>query len=98
MAVFVDVHHGFVGVTGVQLCEAMERDLAIQDGEGVRFAHWWLDGERGTLFCLSTAPSRECLLRVHERAGHPPSDVYEICVELDAAAYAGGPAVARSGG
>ena len=83
MAMFVDVHHGFLGVTRVQLCEAMERDLAVQESEGVQFVRWWLDPERGALFCLSTAPSRECLLRVHERAGHPPAHVYEIAVELD---------------
>lgn len=84
MAMFVDVHHGFFGVTAVQLREVQERDLAIQDSEGVQFLHSWLDPERGTLFCLATAPSRECVLRVHERAGHPPTEVYEIHVELSA--------------
>ena len=84
MAVFVDVHHGFVGVTEVQLREAHERDLAIEATEGVRFLRHWLDPERGALFCLSTAPSREFVLRVHERAGKPPAEVYEIGVELDA--------------
>jgi hypothetical protein len=85
MAMFVDVHHGFFGVTEVQLREVRERDLAIEDSEGVHFVRHWLDPERGVLFCLCTAPSRECVLRVHERAGHPPAEVYEISVELGAA-------------
>lgn len=41
-----------------------------------------LDPAEGRLFCLSTAPSKDSLLRVHERAGHPPSEVYDISMEV----------------
>ena len=82
MARFMDVHSGFVGVTAQQLKEAHERDLAIEQDEGVHFERAWLDSERGKVFCVSTGPTREAVMRVHERAGHPTSEVYELQVEV----------------
>jgi hypothetical protein len=34
------------------------------------------------LFCLSTGPSKESVLRIHERAGHPTTEIYEVLVEV----------------
>jgi len=82
MAQFMDVHSGFVGVTGAQLREAHERDLAIEKDEGVHFERAWLDPESGKVFCLSTGPSREAVMRIHERAGHPTAEVYAVPVEV----------------
>lgn len=82
MATFMDVHSGFVGVTEDQLREAHERDLAIEHDEGVHFERAWLDPELGKVFCLSTGPSKESVMRVHERAGHPTSEVYELAVDI----------------
>ena len=82
MAKFMDVHSGFVGVTAQQLKEAHERDLAIESDEGVHFERAWLDPERGKVFCLATGPTREAVMRVHERAGHPTAEVYEVQVEV----------------
>lgn len=82
MAKFMDVHSGFVGVTAQQLREAHERDLAIEKDEGVHFERAWLDPELGKVFCLATAPTREAVMRIHERAGHPTAEVYELSVEV----------------
>lgn len=82
MATFMDVHSGFVGVTARQLQEAHERDLAIQADEGMHFERAWLDPVSGKVFCLSNGPSREAVMRIHERAGHPTTEVYEIPVEV----------------
>jgi hypothetical protein len=82
MARFMDVHDGFVGVTEAQLQEAHERDLAIEAEEGVHFERAWLDPESGKVFCLSTGPSKEAVARIHERAGHPAHEIYEIPVEV----------------
>jgi hypothetical protein len=79
---FMDVHEGFVGVTAEQLKEAHEADLALEADEGVHFEQAWLDPESGKVFCLSTGPSREAVMRVHERAGHPTTEVYELTVEV----------------
>jgi hypothetical protein len=79
---FMDVHSGFIGVTAQQLREAHERDLAIEADEGVHFERAWLDPVRGKVFCLAIGPSREAVMRIHRRAGHPTPEVYELQVEL----------------
>jgi hypothetical protein len=82
MATFMDVHSGFFGVSAEQLQEAHERDLAIQGDEGVVFERAWLDPESGKAFCLATGPTRESVMRIHERAGHPTPEVYELLIEV----------------
>jgi hypothetical protein len=82
MAKFMDVHSGFFGVTLEQLAEAHGRDLAIEEDEGVHFASAWLDPEAGKVFCLATGPSKEAVLRIHSRAGHPTAEIYELPVEV----------------
>ncbi|MCU1557125.1 MAG: gualylate cyclase [Microbacteriaceae bacterium] len=82
MAQFMDVHDGFMGVTPDQLAEAHEADLAIEDEEGVHFERAWLDAESGKVFCLSHGPSKEAIMRVHEAAGHPTAEVYELTAEV----------------
>jgi hypothetical protein len=82
MAKFMDVHNGFFGVTAEQLAEAHQRDLDIENDEGVHYEHAWLDPEAGKVFCLASGPSREAVMRIHERAGHPTSEVYEVTVEV----------------
>jgi Protein of unknown function (DUF4242) len=82
MATFMDVHSGFFGVTRAQLAEAHERDLDIEADEDVHFERAWLDPVQGKAFCLATAPSREAIIRIHERAGHPTAEVYELRFEV----------------
>jgi hypothetical protein len=83
MAKFMDVHSGFVGVTADQLREAHKRDLAAEGTEGVHFERTWLDPESGKAFCLSSGPSKEAVLRVHDKAGHPTAEIYELPVEVE---------------
>jgi hypothetical protein len=82
MAQFMDVHSGFVGVSAEQLKEAHDRDLAIEAEEGVHFERAWLDPAAGKVFCLASGPSKEAVMRIHERAGHPVTEIYEITVEV----------------
>ena len=82
MTMFMDVHNGFVGVTAQQFKEAHERDLAIEKDEDVHFERAWLDPELGKVFCLSSGPTKEAVMRIHERAGHPTAEVYELPVEV----------------
>ena len=79
---YMDVHEGFVGVTEQQFQEAHEADLAIQAEEGVSFDRAWLDPQTGRAFCLVTGPSREAVIRIHERAGHPAKELYELPIEV----------------
>jgi hypothetical protein len=82
MAKFMDVHSGFFGVSAEQLAEAHARDLAIQEEEGVVYERAWLDPDAGKVFCLATGPSKEAVMRVHDRAGHPTPEVYEVPIEV----------------
>jgi hypothetical protein len=79
---YMDVHSGFFNVTAEQLNEAHGRDLAIEGDEGVHFERAWLDPEAGKVFCLATGPSKEAVLRVHQRAGHPTEEIYELPIEV----------------
>jgi hypothetical protein len=78
MARFIDVHEGFVGATQEDLATVHDRDLENEGAEGVHFEHAWLDPESGKAFCLSTGPSKEAVMRVHEKSGIPTTEVYEI--------------------
>jgi len=82
MATFMDVHSGFFGVTAEQLAEAHARDLAIEKDEGVHFERAWLDPQAGKVFCLATGPTREAVMRIHQRAGHPTHEVYELPIQV----------------
>jgi hypothetical protein len=82
MARFLGVHDGFVGATEEQASLVHDAYLAIEDEEGVHFERAWLDPEAGKFFCLSTALSKEAVMRIHERTGHPTMEIYEIRVEI----------------
>ena len=82
MAKFMDVHDGFFGVSAEELRAAHDADLAIERDEDVHFERAWLDPKAGKVFCLATGPSKEAVMRIHERAGHPTPEVYELEVEV----------------
>jgi hypothetical protein len=81
MPEFMDVHRGMVDITPEALNEAHQADLDIQADEDVDFKHAWADPKSGLVFCLSQAPSAEAVKRIHERAGHPTDEVYEVPVQ-----------------
>ena len=78
MPEFMDVHDGFFGVTQEQVDGAHRKDLEIEASEGVHFKSWWADPATGKVFCLADGPSKEAVLRVHEKAGHPATEIYEV--------------------
>jgi hypothetical protein len=81
MPEFMDVHRSMKGVTPEALREAHNADLAIQDDEKMNFKHAWADPVSGMVFCLSEGPSADAVRKIHERAGHPADDVYEVPVQ-----------------
>lgn len=81
MPEFMDVHTSMKGVTAAALQEAHDADLAIQDDEHVTFKHAWADPTTGMVFCLSEGPSKEAVMRIHQRAGHPADEIYEVGVQ-----------------
>ncbi len=81
MPEFMDVHDGMHGISNELLAQAHQADLDIQATEGVNFKHAWADPDSGKVFCLSEAPSAEAVKRVHQRAGHPTEQVFEVPVQ-----------------
>jgi hypothetical protein len=77
----MDVHDGMHGISNELLAQAHQADLDIQASEGVNFKHAWADPESGKVFCLSEAPSAEAVKRIHQRAGHPTEQVFEVPVQ-----------------
>jgi len=81
MSDFIDVHREMTGITHQQLTEAHRADLAIEADENVHFKHTWADPDSGLVFCLSEAPSAEAVKKIHQRAGHPTEEVYEVPIQ-----------------
>ena len=81
MPEYMDVHKGMQGITPDGLKEAHQADVDIQGDEGVDFKHAWADPTTGMVFCLSEAPSEDAVKRIHERAGHPADEIYEVSVQ-----------------
>jgi hypothetical protein len=82
MPKFMDVHHGMHGVTPEALQAAHQADLDIQNEEGVDFQRAWGDPDSGMVWCISEAPSADAVKRIHERTGHPATEVYPVPVEV----------------
>ena len=78
MPEFMDIHDGFHGVSQEQVAQAHARDLAVEAEEGVHFKRWWADPVSGKVFCLSEGPSRDSVMRVHAKAGHPTDQIWEL--------------------
>jgi hypothetical protein len=78
----MDVHSGFKGITREQLEEAHRKDQANEKREGVHFVRAWADPKSGKAFCLSEGPSKEAVLKVHEQAGNPTSEIYEVPIDV----------------
>ncbi len=82
MARFIDIHEGFVGVSQAQFEAAHQADLDIQADEDVSFDMAWLDPVSGKAFCIARGPDKAAVIRVHERAGHPANEVYELPIAV----------------
>src|ERR1700735_3173954 len=80
VAKFMDIHNGFIGVTELHLREVVGRDLALEAADGVHFEHTWLDADSGTVFCLSSGPSKEAVRRGPAKGGDPAQESLEASV------------------
>lgn len=80
---FIDVHTEMKGIDQKALAEAHKQDLKLEKAEGVHFLHAWADPTTGKVFCLSEGPSKEAVLRVHAKAGHPTEEIYEVPLEIE---------------
>jgi Nickel responsive protein SCO4226-like len=80
---FMDVHHHAESISQSDLEEAHRQDQQYEAAEGVRFLKAWADPGSGKIFCLSEGPNLDAVKRVHEKAGHPADEIYEVPLSID---------------
>jgi hypothetical protein len=80
---FIDIHSNMKGIAADQLKSEHAKDAQYEAAEGVRFLHAWADPTTGKVFCLSEGPSKEAVMRVHEKAGHATDEIYEVPIEVE---------------
>ena len=79
MPLYMDIHKNVEGLTAEAAAEAHLKDLEVQGKYGVKYLHYWLNEEDGSVFCLSEAPSKEAALAVHREAhGGVADEIIEV--------------------
>lgn len=79
MPFFMDRHEAVEGVTPKEVAEAHMQDLEVQGRYGVRYLSYWLDPQRGTVFCFVDAPSAATAEKVHrESHGSVATKIIEV--------------------
>lgn len=77
---YIDVHDlepGKVSFEGVM--DAHKKDLATQGKYGVQFKKFWVDEEKGKVYCLSSAPNADAVQNTHKEAhGLMPVTVFPV--------------------
>jgi hypothetical protein len=77
---YIDVHHLPPGkVTYQGVAEAHAKDLATERKYGVEFLKFWVDEEKGLVYCLSSAPDSNDIRKTHAEAhGMLPDNIYIV--------------------
>ena len=79
MPTFMDIHKMEGGVSATDVAKAHEADVATQGRYGVTYMRYWVDEDRGRVFCLVDAPDAETASRVHREAhGGEADEIYEV--------------------
>ncbi|QHT70246.1 DUF4242 domain-containing protein [Rhodocytophaga rosea] len=77
---YIDVHQlqpGKVKFEGV--AEAHAKDLAVQSKYGVQFLKYWVDEQKGLVYCLSSASDSASIRKTHAEAhGLLPAYTYQV--------------------
>ncbi len=79
MPLYMDVHRNVEGLTPEAVADAHQKDLDVQGKHGVKYLRYWFNKEKGTVFCLAEAPSKEAADAVHREAhGLAADEVIEV--------------------
>ncbi|MEO8456731.1 MAG: nickel-binding protein [Chloroflexota bacterium] len=78
MPMYMDRHEG-AGLLPENVYDAHLLDLKVQEKYHTRYLTYWLDQERGHIFCLVDAPNREAAEAVHAEAhGLVANEIIEV--------------------
>jgi hypothetical protein len=77
---YLDVHHLEAGKTKFKdVAGAHAKDLMAQGKYGVKFLKFWVNEEKGLVYCLASAPSPDSLTMTHSTAhGLIPDHIYLV--------------------
>ena len=68
MPLYMDVHTQVDGVTMDAAAKAHQADLATQGSYDVNYLRYWVDQDKGQIFCLVEAPDVDAAHTVHREA------------------------------
>lgn len=90
-SLFIDVHDLEPGkVNFADVMGAHQKDLATEGKYDVNFIKFWVDEERGKVYCLSSAKDSNSIIQTHREAhGLLPSAVYEVSPGVESAVIDG---------
>jgi hypothetical protein len=77
---FIDVHRLEPGkVTYEAVAGAHAKDLSVQEKYGVHFLKFWVDEDKGLVYCLSSASDTASIRKTHAEAhGLLPAEIYRV--------------------
>jgi hypothetical protein len=77
---YIDVHHLGPGkVSYKDVANAHAKDLATEGKYGVQFFNYWVDEQKGIVYCLSSASDSESIRKTHGEAhGLLPDHIYQV--------------------
>lgn len=82
MPIFMDLHIT-PGVTAKDVADAHLLDVKIQHDYRCRAMTYWVDEDKGTVFCLIEAPDKESVVSLHEKShGMIPHEVILVNTDL----------------
>lgn len=82
MPIYMDLHIA-PGVTAKQVAEAHILDVKIQHQYCCKAMTYWIDEDKGSVFCLIEAPDKESVKAMHEQAhGLIPHEIIEVNTQL----------------
>ncbi len=84
---YIDVHQLEPGkVKYEEVAGAHAKDLAVQGKHGVNFIKYWVNEEKGLVYCLSTSSDTESIKKAHAEAhGLIPNLCYRVTEGMEAA-------------
>lgn len=79
MPLYMDVHNVAGGVAINDVVNAHMADLQTQGPFDVKYLRYWVDEDRGKIFCLVEAPSADAAESVHRKAhGLVADEIYQV--------------------
>ncbi|WP_433218860.1 DUF4242 domain-containing protein [Dactylosporangium sp. CS-047395] len=79
MPLYMDIHSIDGGVAVDDVVKAHQADLRTQAKYDVSYLRYWVDEDRGKIFCLAEAPSAEAAAAVHREAhGLVAGEIYQV--------------------